>query len=318
MDDGMQIFCDLNVAVYNLKVGGKYVRQDHNAMEVCMGFNEDEWQANCADTLWSMLEDTMSMKSQKKLLPFTIFGNAFLQAVDDSYVKHLQKLIVEQVPEPDKEWSQQYDDAMEVYLDEVLQAVDAMVQLMDDEVETGLLPGNWTGSPPRTSRTSGYWKFRPVRPSVSVRPPLPQVVAKQGHTHQQVSFALRQLPLSASLTHVMGDIYLTRLLQLTDETSPALRQLTLGQVVQFLTLAARLKNDIILTQPATVLASDPPDVLPPTVNSFLSDCCDISSDSVDRCWDVLKDVVWHGRDIFRDNSDTAFVEYGHRRGLSVY
>jgi hypothetical protein len=58
--------------------------------------------------------------------------------------------------------------------------------------------------------------------------------------------------------------------------------------------------------------------LPPTVNGFLGDCCDLSSDSVDRCWDVLKGVVWHGEDVFRDKSDSVFIEYGHHRGLSEF
>jgi hypothetical protein len=67
----------------------------------------------------------------------------------------------------------------------------------------------------------------------------------------------------------MGDIPLARLLELINDATGALATLSLGQVVQFLTLAARLKDDILLTQPPLLSGSDPPDVLPPTVNDFL-------------------------------------------------
>ena len=38
-------------------------------------------------------------------------------------------------------------------------------------------------------------------------------------------------------------------------------ELSLGQIQQFISLATKLKDDILLAQPSSVLALDPPDVL---------------------------------------------------------
>jgi hypothetical protein len=103
---------------------------------------------------------------------------------------------------------------------------------------------------------------------------------------------------------------------LLENHSETLRQLTLGQIVHFVTLASRLKDDILLTQPAHISPLQPPDVLPPSITSFLSDCCGLSEDLVDSCWDVLKDMAWQESNVFKDHSEMACVEYGHSRGLS--
>ncbi|KAF8057809.1 hypothetical protein FPV67DRAFT_1677039 [Lyophyllum atratum] len=89
-------------------------------------------------------------------------------------------------------------------------------------------------------------------------------------------------------------------------------RLTLRQVMQFVTLARSLKDDIILTQPAVIPASDPPEILPPSVKTFLEDSCKISEECVEDCWEVLRSTIW-GVGV---NREQDFAEHGHSRGLT--
>ena len=95
--------------------------------------------------------------------------------------------------------------------------------------------------------------------------------------------------------------------------------LSLDTVQRFISLVSRLKNDILLMQPSSVDDSDPPDVLPPTIMTFLQASCSISEECVKNCWKMLKSTVWlhtkaQGREdgVFED-----FAKHGHSRGLCV-
>ncbi|KAG1796586.1 hypothetical protein EV424DRAFT_1475189 [Suillus variegatus] len=69
---------------------------------------------------------------------------------------------------------------------------------------------------------------------------------------------------------------------------------SLTSLFQFITLATRLKNDIILVEPSLSPTSDPPFVLSPAVTVFLSAGCSISPAEVNDAWSLLKDVIWSG------------------------
>ncbi|KAF8220162.1 hypothetical protein L208DRAFT_1163067, partial [Tricholoma matsutake] len=60
----------------------------------------------------------------------------------------------------------------------------------------------------------------------------------------------------------------------------------------FISLASRLKDDILLAQPLSIVVSDHPDVLPPTIIAFLQASCSISEDCINSCWEALKLTVW--------------------------
>lgn len=97
-------------------------------------------------------------------------------------------------------------------------------------------------------------------------------------------------------------------------------ELSLGQVQQFISLAARLKDDILLAQPSSVLALNPPDVLPPTVSMFLQKSCSIPLVCVETCWDILKTTIWHdahGLDS-EDNLIHDFSAHGYSLGLCAF
>jgi hypothetical protein len=92
-------------------------------------------------------------------------------------------------------------------------------------------------------------------------------------------------------------------------------ELSLQQIFKFIMLATKMKNDIILVQPTSVPASDPPDVLPPSITLFLQNSCGITENCVISCWEVLKSAVWYDSDSFKDSSESDFAEHGHPMGL---
>jgi hypothetical protein len=88
-------------------------------------------------------------------------------------------------------------------------------------------------------------------------------------------------------------------LQLQLHQSLPTADVTLGQVISFICLSSRLKDFILLTQPAPVSANIAPDILPPVVIEFLAECCKLTEDEVEGVWDVLKAPIWEG-DTFQD------------------
>ncbi|KAJ6462258.1 hypothetical protein C8R47DRAFT_1327226 [Mycena vitilis] len=101
------------------------------------------------------------------------------------------------------------------------------------------------------------------------------------------------------------------------QAHPILQQLQLPQLLQFLRLAACLKNDILLCQPSYVSTECAPDVLPPSIAAFLSEATGIPLEHMDACWDVLKDDAWQfpsAEQVTAEDED-AFINYGWARGL---
>lgn len=93
--------------------------------------------------------------------------------------------------------------------------------------------------------------------------------------------------------------------------------LSLSTIQRFISLVSRLKDDILLAQPSSesVDESDPPDVLPPTIMTFLQTSCSISEDCVNSCWQVLKSTVWLHMKTEEDGMLDDFAKHGHSYGL---
>ncbi|KAG1766287.1 hypothetical protein EDD22DRAFT_878527 [Suillus occidentalis] len=66
---------------------------------------------------------------------------------------------------------------------------------------------------------------------------------------------------------------------------------------RFLRYASLLKDDIIQPQPHTISIMAAPDILPPSITSFLPDVVAISPESVDALWDITKDLAWAGKEV---------------------
>jgi hypothetical protein len=97
-------------------------------------------------------------------------------------------------------------------------------------------------------------------------------------------------------------------------------QPSLTKIFQYLTVAAKLKDDILLTQPSSHPAAKPPDVLPSGIVTLLSRTCDLPESAVISCWETLKDDVWH-QNIFLtpdDSREALFQKYGEDIGFRVY
>jgi len=76
--------------------------------------------------------------------------------------------------------------------------------------------------------------------------------------------------------------------------SSAQPPVTLEQLVKFVAFASRLKDDILLAQPAAFnLADNRRPVLPPSVQGFLSDACSIPLPSINIIWKVVFQTAWN-------------------------
>jgi hypothetical protein len=91
--------------------------------------------------------------------------------------------------------------------------------------------------------------------------------------------------------------------------------LSLRQVMRFILLAARFKNDIILVQPADLEVDKAPDVLPCSIKIFLEHSCLMSIPCVDSCWNTLKSFIWEN--LPQETDQELFSQHGHHLGLSM-
>jgi hypothetical protein len=90
---------------------------------------------------------------------------------------------------------------------------------------------------------------------------------------------------------------------------------SLGKIQQFVLLASKLKDDILLVQQTSALAFDPPMILPPTVTTFLQNSCEISEPCVEECWEILKSTIWNDANNLEDSIIADFTAHGHSLGL---
>jgi hypothetical protein len=87
------------------------------------------------------------------------------------------------------------------------------------------------------------------------------------------------------------------------------------QIVDFVTFALRLKNPILLAQPAGVSVTEAPDVLPPSVAAFLGGSCNLTPSAVEHCWKILKTTIWTYTE---SDVEAAFAEHGVKHSLSMH
>jgi hypothetical protein len=111
----------------------------------------------------------------------------------------------------------------------------------------------------------------------------------------------------------MSSLRLRDMLLLTEQHP----ELSFGQVQRFISLASRLKDDILLTQPSSVLLLDhhPPDVLPPSVSTFLQNSCAMSVYCVEACWNTLNSTIWNDEHTLENSLIRDFAAHGHSLGL---
>ena len=112
----------------------------------------------------------------------------------------------------------------------------------------------------------------------------------------------------------MDNLDMQKILVLNEEHP----DMSLEQLIKFIMLASKLKNDIILVQPTSIPESHPPDILPPSITLFLQNSCTISEACVTSCWEALKSTVWYDSNKFKDTSESDFAEHSHPMGLCAW
>ena len=93
--------------------------------------------------------------------------------------------------------------------------------------------------------------------------------------------------------------------------------LTINQVFRFISLAIKLKDDIILVQPSSVSVSEPPEILPPTTMVFLQRSCEMMEEYVIDCWNILKLIIWYEAGQFDGDYEDYFIRNGHSLGICM-
>ncbi|KAF4584776.1 hypothetical protein EYR38_002007 [Pleurotus pulmonarius] len=92
-----------------------------------------------------------------------------------------------------------------------------------------------------------------------------------------------------------------------------LEPITLRHIFNFTRITNKLKDDILLAQPASHFGDEPPVVLPPSIVLFMSQALDLPGTVISRLWDVLRLEAWEHQ---MPDDAKIFEEYGHRLGLS--
>ncbi|KAG1873259.1 hypothetical protein C8R48DRAFT_593873, partial [Suillus tomentosus] len=80
-----------------------------------------------------------------------------------------------------------------------------------------------------------------------------------------------------------------------------------------------LKDDILQPQPHTKPVTIAPEVIPPSITTFLSQSFNISVDTVDHLWEIMKDLVWTLLSAAEEQADeeASFKIHGHPLGLTA-
>lgn len=100
---------------------------------------------------------------------------------------------------------------------------------------------------------------------------------------------------------------------------PLLTCLSTCKILAFFRLVIYLKMDILLAQPASVSMSDPPPVLPLSVQVFLADATKIPYSEIAPLWEETRFILWNlpsaEQALLED--EEAFKKYGLPRGISA-
>ncbi|KAI0083669.1 hypothetical protein BDY19DRAFT_865903, partial [Irpex rosettiformis] len=88
----------------------------------------------------------------------------------------------------------------------------------------------------------------------------------------------------------------------------------------FIKCAAALREDIFLTQAGQHPIDKPPDFLSRSLAYFLSQVSGLGEEDVQRCWRMLKDIIWEGEVPCGIDADllNEFKQYGHNIGLTLH
>jgi len=79
--------------------------------------------------------------------------------------------------------------------------------------------------------------------------------------------------------------------------------------------ASRLKNEILVAQKSTHLPHIAPMFLPDSIVIFLAESCAMTTEDVEECWEIIRDIIWDGSVPDDKTVDLAFQTFGEARGF---
>lgn len=96
---------------------------------------------------------------------------------------------------------------------------------------------------------------------------------------------------------------------------------TFVQLIQFIALSSKLRNEILLVQPGTFnVTGNIQPILPLSVQEFISEACSIPLSSISIIWKFLAPTAWKtDLDIAPSNGlnlPAIYAKFGHSRGIS--
>ena len=101
-----------------------------------------------------------------------------------------------------------------------------------------------------------------------------------------------------------------------------LAPINLVQLLQFVALASRLKDAILLVQPGNFVLGSARPILSPVLQKFLSEACALPVESIVIIWKFLARTVWNMGPIVLPtngmNLPALYAKFGHSKGISKY
>ncbi|THU93198.1 hypothetical protein K435DRAFT_904476 [Dendrothele bispora CBS 962.96] len=87
-------------------------------------------------------------------------------------------------------------------------------------------------------------------------------------------------------------VSLVQILRSLSVTSRNVADILLSQIIAFVVVSMRIKNNILLLYPSNQQPQHTPPTLPRETKIFLGETCRMKLEDVDACWSAVKDVVW--------------------------
>lgn len=108
------------------------------------------------------------------------------------------------------------------------------------------------------------------------------------------------------------------LYNILQQTPGLTESIGMEKAMRFVRLAAKLKDEIITSQPPKHNAETIPEKIPNHVRTFLGGALGVPEDFVDGCWKAFGDVVWTHSDSDGDDDAETFRTHGLDHELCEY
>jgi hypothetical protein len=89
--------------------------------------------------------------------------------------------------------------------------------------------------------------------------------------------------------------------------------LSVPKIISFVNMAASLRDDVILMQPLSHSPSEPPNILPPSIASFLAVAIEVELECIPKIWKFFKKSVWDfdASAVLGEGPQMLFRAYGY-------